>query len=453
MTWVPDLSPCPHWPEGRQTRAIGWLGRGHAFPTAPVDPELIRLLERWPRSPHAPPVEQRCELCASACAESGSVIVPFGQGLYVAPRLIIHFIREHGYAPPEEFVRALGEAALDATLESFDAAGPNDFALEGNDVTRLNAERFVGSTGREGLHALLRALVHLALAQHMWGATRLQVEVEARGWVTVEDDGFGLRHAPRPLEALFTRRGLMGQRQEVVSPRFRIWRTSTAPGYSVACALSERMEVESRRAGLVQRVAFERGRVVEPTVCVGQTSDHGLRVRYRPDADIFDAHVALDLQSLERELTELAWLCPGLELVFQGRSLQRGTGLVGWVQELAGDAVEVLTVSGSVDGVELEAALGWNAGRTAPLTKGFINHAAIRGAHEEGVLDAVRQAARARGVEAARVVRGVVAVVHVGVGDTSRFDERVQAAVCEVVSRTIAASPWWWDRLCERLAV
>jgi hypothetical protein len=39
---------------------------------------------------------------------SAEIRVPSGNGtIYVAPNLIIHYIREHGYRPPDEFIRAL----------------------------------------------------------------------------------------------------------------------------------------------------------------------------------------------------------------------------------------------------------------------------------------------------------------------------------------------------------
>jgi DNA gyrase/topoisomerase IV subunit B len=284
----------------------------------------------------------------------------------------------------------------------------------------------------------------------IWGgATRLRVDVDEAGWVTVEDDGLGIRDAPLPLESIFLRRGMVGRRLDVASPRFAIW-WAGGPPLAVSCALSSRMEVESRRDGSVLRVAFECGRVVEPTVRVGDTTLHGLRVRYQADPVLFDAGSRLDLQLVERDLTTLAWLCPQLDVVLQGRSLQRGTGPAGWVQELAPDAVKetALTATGSAEEVAVEVSLAWAPGRTAPRLESFMNYAAA-GGPEAGLLEALRAAAVQRGADPEHVVRGIVAVVHVG----SHGSRDARKAVREVVARAIDATPWWWDRLNEVMPV
>lgn len=438
-------------------RAGGGLARaGHDFPTGPVDLELIRQLERWQRQPRgARTVEQQCEFCATRWVEAGAIFVPTEEALFVAPRLVTHYIRKHGYAPPPEFVRALREFSgdLNAALARYDTSEfnvPYLFDVGSPEPARRNPERVVASTGTPGHHALLDAFVRYSLNQHIWGgATRLRVDVDEAGWVTVEDDGLGIRDAPLPLESIFLRRGMVGRRLDVASPRFAIW-WAGGPPLAVSCALSSRMEVESRRGGSVLRVAFECGRVVEPTVRVGDTTLHGLRVRYQADPVLFDAGSRLDLQLVERDLTTLAWLCPQLDVVLQGRSLQRGTGPAGWVQELAPDAVKetALTATGSAEEVAVEVSLAWAPGRTAPRLESFMNYAAA-GGPEAGLLEALRAAAVQRGADPEHVVRGIVAVVHVG----AHGSRDARKAVREVVARAIDATPWWWDRLNEVIPV
>jgi hypothetical protein len=121
------------------TKAVGWLGRGHAFEIAPPSEELLDLLWQYCKVG----VEQmrgyhRCEFCLSA--ESAAHDLPglmaalkhdglghsarrngdelvlgsaeirvFGEAglIYAVPNLIYHYVLLHHYRPPEDFVRAM----------------------------------------------------------------------------------------------------------------------------------------------------------------------------------------------------------------------------------------------------------------------------------------------------------------------------------------------------------
>lgn len=105
---------------GDHVRAIGWLGEGHPFPVGSVSPELLAALRAHVRSAWQPIVcagPHFCELCPeppagkrgrkSRAGASGNVWIPAEDAVYVAPGLIDHYIEEHGYQPPDEFVAAV----------------------------------------------------------------------------------------------------------------------------------------------------------------------------------------------------------------------------------------------------------------------------------------------------------------------------------------------------------
>lgn len=119
-------------------RAIGWLGAGHAFPVGAVSPEFLAALHSHIRSAWQPVVcagPHFCELCHEPPADkrsrvgrvggSGNVWIPAGNAVYVAPELIIHYIEEHHYRPPDEFVTAVlacpkqGSAEFHELLDRF----------------------------------------------------------------------------------------------------------------------------------------------------------------------------------------------------------------------------------------------------------------------------------------------------------------------------------------------
>ncbi|MCA9299586.1 MAG: DNA topoisomerase IV subunit B, partial [Phycisphaerales bacterium] len=90
-------------------------------------------------------------------------------------------------------------------------------------------------------------------------------------------------------------------------------------GVGVSCvnALSEHLEVEVYRDGVVHRMAFERGGVKQPLAVVGKhAGETGTMVTFRPDPEIFP-EVDFNFQTLATRLRELAYLNPGVTIVLK----------------------------------------------------------------------------------------------------------------------------------------
>jgi len=139
MAYFPDLSPYAY---GRDAHPgvvhVGWLDGEHSFGTGPVNSTLInkmKLLATTPteryRGRHLcevciqPPdvaktfVPDRGRLIDPTCswarwAESrlsnGEIRVSRNGVVFAAPILIVHYIEEHGYLPPIEFLHAVDDA-------------------------------------------------------------------------------------------------------------------------------------------------------------------------------------------------------------------------------------------------------------------------------------------------------------------------------------------------------
>lgn len=109
------------YPKNRTCIAIGWLGKYGAFPQGEVPARVLATLtsmafvgrERQSRGFH------HCDHCSEEFIEirRGAESVRLGSAelwvsgsngkLYVAPDLIIHYIRDHNYMPPQEFIDAV----------------------------------------------------------------------------------------------------------------------------------------------------------------------------------------------------------------------------------------------------------------------------------------------------------------------------------------------------------
>lgn len=113
--YYPDLGTETMIASGTRVRAIGWLEKEHQFSVADTSAEfrqrLAELARDWARSSQALhwPVCAGPHLC-SLCGEvrdAGEFAVPGKEVLYVAPKLISHYVEAHGYCPPREFVNAV----------------------------------------------------------------------------------------------------------------------------------------------------------------------------------------------------------------------------------------------------------------------------------------------------------------------------------------------------------
>jgi hypothetical protein len=132
MTFYRDLSRTTMVASGKHVRAVGWLAAGHSYPQGRAPLAFLRRLERFAvlwrfstkelwwgvfRGRHG------CELCGKAKAH-GNFGVPAGPLLYVAPEMVVHYVRAHRYAPPEEFITAALAAPGPGTAEYRAAVGP-----------------------------------------------------------------------------------------------------------------------------------------------------------------------------------------------------------------------------------------------------------------------------------------------------------------------------------------
>jgi hypothetical protein len=148
VTYHPDLAPTnPKNPHDTQ-RYVGYLHHSADVPTAPADPALLAKLaeltsnQPWaaylslgmhlctlcmeargiPFSSSGDPVgEAARERCQGIIAGSQDVYIPGEGRVYVVPELIVHYVYEHGYTPPQEFCDAVMACPAMNSLAYFEA--------------------------------------------------------------------------------------------------------------------------------------------------------------------------------------------------------------------------------------------------------------------------------------------------------------------------------------------
>lgn len=125
--YFPDLGTDSQVASGPQVRAIGWLDDKHPFRQGSVDPRFVPALKRLLHPSMFVPVAAAgphcCELCQKH-KDASNLFVPAGDLLYVAPAMVVHYIDEHRYQPPSEFVAAVLNAPIPGTSGYTEAYQP-----------------------------------------------------------------------------------------------------------------------------------------------------------------------------------------------------------------------------------------------------------------------------------------------------------------------------------------
>lgn len=100
-----DLGTICQVASGPRVRAVGWLAAGHDFARGPLDERVATMTDRLAADGWMYVFAtgfHECDLCHKA-RDNRNVLIPGDDVLYVAPAMITHYMRDHGYLPPAEF--------------------------------------------------------------------------------------------------------------------------------------------------------------------------------------------------------------------------------------------------------------------------------------------------------------------------------------------------------------
>jgi topoisomerase IV subunit B len=156
-----------------------------------------------------------------------------------------------------------------------------------------------------------------ALAGH---GKRIKVELHVDGSVSVHDDGRGIPFGLHPeekvavLEIVFTRLHAGGKFDKGKGGAYSFSGGLHGVGVSVTNALAKRLEVTSHREGMVAKLVFSGGDVIEKLHLRKQIEGdrkNGTSVRAWPDAKYFES-AALPMPELVHLLRSKAVLMPGV---------------------------------------------------------------------------------------------------------------------------------------------
>lgn len=122
MAHYEDLTPCTYWGNRTSLLAVGWL-ESAPFARGKVDSEVMNRLRELLESAWQPsfcPGSHECKLCGGSEGHR-NLFVPTQSGVLVAPELIVHYMEEHGYLPPAEFLEGVLNCPRQNSPEYFKA--------------------------------------------------------------------------------------------------------------------------------------------------------------------------------------------------------------------------------------------------------------------------------------------------------------------------------------------
>ncbi len=189
--------------------------------------------------------------------------------------------------------------------------------LEGLEAVRKRPGMYIGTTSLRGLHHLVYEIVDNSIDEALAGrCNRIEVTLLPDGSVSVQDDGRGIPSGIHPkmgiptLEVVYT---VLHAGGKFGGDGYKFSGGLHGVGASVVNALSEWVEIDNCHEGKRYTERFERGHVARPFREEGETDRHGLYVRFKPDATIFEETV-FDYETLLKRLREQAFLNGGVNI-------------------------------------------------------------------------------------------------------------------------------------------
>ena len=189
--------------------------------------------------------------------------------------------------------------------------------LEGLEPVRKRPGMYIGSTGYDGVHHLIKEIADNSIDEAIAGfATRVDVKILKDGGITVTDDGRGIpvdKHPKTGLSALETVLTVLHAGGKFGGGGYKVSSGLHGVGSSVVNALSTKMIAEVVRDGQLYRVEFERGKIVQPLKKIGKTNRvTGTSITFYPDPTIFKDTVDFDYKWVVNYLRHQSYLTKGV---------------------------------------------------------------------------------------------------------------------------------------------
>ncbi|MDR1538102.1 MAG: DNA topoisomerase (ATP-hydrolyzing) subunit B [Clostridiales bacterium] len=249
--------------------------------------------------------------------------------------------------------------------------------LEGLEAVRKTPGMYIGTTSSKGLHHLVYEIVDNAVDEALAGVCdEIEVNIHPENTISVKDNGRGIPVGIQPqkgipaVEVVFTvlhAGGKFGGGGYTVSGGLH------GVGASVVNALSQWLKVRVCTDGKIYEQNYFKGEREKPLEVVGETTERGTFVHFKPDPEIFE-ELEYSFDILKQRLQEIAFLTKGLKITLndlrEGQEKQRIYHYEGGIKEFVKHINknktpifdDVFYAEGTKEGIQVEAAIQYNNG-------------------------------------------------------------------------------------------
>ena len=189
--------------------------------------------------------------------------------------------------------------------------------LEGLEAVRKRPGMYIGSTDSRGLHHLVYEIVDNAVDEALAGrCSEITVCIHADETISIRDNGHGIpvgiqKQAGIPaVEVVFT---VLHAGGKFGAGGYKVSGGLHGVGASVVNALSEWLNVQVYDGCHIHELSFSRGDTIKHLSVIGDTTESGTYVHFKPDPEIFEV-LEFSYETLKQRLQETAFLTKGLKI-------------------------------------------------------------------------------------------------------------------------------------------
>ena len=188
--------------------------------------------------------------------------------------------------------------------------------LEGLEPVRKRPGMYIGSTGYDGVHHLIKEIADNSIDEAIAGfASRVDVTILEDGGIRIDDDGRGIpvdKHAKTGKSTLETVLTVLHAGGKFGGGGYKVSSGLHGVGSSVVNALSTRLIAEVRKDGKLYRQEYATGVPQGDIAVVGKATSTGTSITFYPDPTIFKETVTFDYKWVVNYLRHQAYLTKGI---------------------------------------------------------------------------------------------------------------------------------------------